>query len=87
MEIPEAEIIREGLFDAINEQMRDSNPPATKQAFDRMIDEGISKDEAMKLIAAVLLMEMNQMLKEGKAYNEERYVGELNALPELPLDD
>ncbi len=80
------DIFRQAMFEAIDEQIRDRNPPAAKQAFDRLIGEGYSKEDAMGLIARVLVVEMSRAV-EGEEYNEERYVGALNTLPALPPDD
>ena len=82
----DGDMLREAMFETVGDQIRDRNPPAAKHAFDRMTDEGYSKQDAMGLIATVLSMEMNGMLAREEVYNEERYVGLLNALPALPPD-
>ena len=81
------EMLRQAMFETVGDQIRDRNPPAAKHAFDRMTDEGYSKQDAKGLIATVMVMEMSRVLAEGKVYNEERYVGWLNDLPQLPPDD
>ncbi len=82
-----AEILRDGFFEAIETQMRDRTPPETKRTFDRLISEGHSRENAMKLIACVLLFEMSRIADEAAEYDEEMYVQGLRALPDLALDD
>ncbi len=82
---PDKDIFRQALFEAIEDQMRDGTPPETKRTFDRLVGEGYSKDDAMGLIATVLTVEMANVAG-GEAYDEDTYVQELRALPELPPD-
>ncbi len=83
---PDMDILREGLFEAIEIQMRDGTPPETKRTFDRLVGEGYSKDDAMGLIASALTVEMANILADRREYDEDAYVRELRALPELPPD-
>ncbi len=64
--------------------MRDCNPPETKQTFDRLRSEGHTKKEAMKLIGCALAVEIFEMLRYKKLFNESRYVENLSRLPEIP---
>ena len=82
---PDKDIFRQALFEAIEDQMRDGTPPETKRTFDRLVGEGHSKDDAMGLIATVLTFEMANVAG-GEEYDEDTYVRELRALPELPPD-
>ncbi len=83
----DSETLRDGLFEAIEAQMRDRTPPETKRTFDRLISEGHSREEAMKLLACVLLLEMSRITNEDAEYDEEKYVQGLRALPDLAFDD
>ncbi len=83
---PDMDILREGLFEAIEIQMRDGTPPETKRTFDRLVGEGYSKDDAMGLIATALTVELANIRVKGREYDEDAYVRELRALPELPPD-
>ncbi|MFH1596368.1 MAG: hypothetical protein ABIG94_08385 [Pseudomonadota bacterium] len=80
-------IAREALFKAIRIQMKEGNPPETTETFRRLMSEGYSRKESMKLIACVLLVEINEMVKENRLYNEATYVKALKALPRLPWED
>jgi hypothetical protein len=73
--------VREALFETIQNQIDKNNPKETKVTYDRLIREGRHHDDAMRLIAFVLVREMNDMLKAGRPFNEVRYIKALKALP------
>ena len=79
--------VRGTLFEVIRNQMRDRTPPETKRTHDRLRRDGFSKEETMRLIAAVLLMEMNDVIREGRVFDEEGYIEALQDLPELQLEE
>lgn len=84
---PDPEIMRAAIFEIIENQMRDGTPPETKQTYDRLIADGHSHEDTMKMIGCVVTSEIFDVLKQGQPYNESRYVAALHALPELPWDD
>jgi hypothetical protein len=77
-------VLRSAIFEVINNQIRDGTPPETKETYDRLLSEGYSKEEVMKYIGAVVSSEIFAVLKEGRTYDNERYVAALKALPRLP---
>ncbi len=74
------------ILEAVDNQLRDLNPPEAKETYDRLIASGISDTEARRLIAAALSSEMFHVLKYKKNYNPERYIASLRKLPKLPWD-
>lgn len=50
---PDPEIARRAILDIVKNQIRDNYPPETKETLNRLIAEGISEEEATKLIAAL----------------------------------
>lgn len=68
------------IFTIINNQIRDETPPETKQTLDRLIAEGHAEKEAMKLIGEVVATEVFEVLKEGREYDNAKYVAALEAL-------
>ena len=74
------------MLEAVDNQLRDLNPPETKETYDRLIASGVSDKEARRLIAVALSSEMFQMLKFKKDYSPERYIASLRKLPQLPWD-
>ena len=86
MEKTEDQRLREAILEVINNQMRDNDPPETKQAFLRLQKEGFSKEETLKLIGCVVASEVFTVLKENRPYDNKKYISALRALPKLPWD-
>jgi hypothetical protein len=78
--------LQEHFFEAIKEQIRTKTPPETKETFERLCAEGCSEEDAYRLLACVLSAEMYAVLKEGRPYNNTRYVNNLKKLPTLPWE-
>jgi hypothetical protein len=86
MKKPNRKLARKALFEAIENQMQDGNPPATRETFDRLRAAGFSRKETMKYLACVLLVELNEMIRDNRLYDEANYVNRLEMLPLLPWD-
>jgi len=79
--------LRKLVLQVVNNQIGNQDPPETKQTFDRLVAEGISKKEARRLIGCVLIVEMTEMLKHRRVFDPRRYAQALARLPELPWDE
>jgi hypothetical protein len=77
-------VLNKAILEVVDNQVRDGNPPAAKETFDRLVGEGIARDEARRLIGCVVASEIFDILKHLKPYDEDRYVKALRKLPELP---
>jgi hypothetical protein len=76
--------LNKAIMGVVENQIRQLNPPATKETFDRLVREGNDPDEARRLIGCVVASEIFDILKRMEPYNETRYVNALRKLPELP---
>jgi hypothetical protein len=83
---PGPAIIRSALREIIENQMRDGDPPETKETFDRLISEGIPEAEVWRLLSRVVLHELYGVLNERRVFNRAEYVKTLKGLPELPYE-
>ena len=79
-----SDVARKAILDVVNNQIRDGNPPETRETFDRLVSEGFEEDEARRLIGCVVASEIFDILKHRQPYNQERYVKVLRKLPDLP---
>ncbi len=79
-----SDVARKAIFDVVNNQIRDGNPPETRETFDRLVSEGLGEDEARRLISCVVASEIFDILKHRQPYDQERYVKALRKLPEVP---
>ncbi|HMA87564.1 MAG TPA: hypothetical protein VKP89_02340 [Burkholderiales bacterium] len=75
------------IFDVIENQIRNNDPPETRQTLDRLVGAGHSRAEAKRLIACVLATELFDVMKSEKPYDNARYVANLERLPELPWEE
>ncbi len=81
------EIIREQIFKIIKNQMVSNTPPETKQTWKRLTDLGYSDQDARMLIGQCLAVELFSVLKLKKPFDNNRYVSNLEKLPDEPFDD
>jgi hypothetical protein len=78
---------RAAIVEVVENQLRDNDPPQTRQTFKRLIDAGHSEKEAKRLIGCVVSAEIFDVLKKNEPFNLERFVRGLNKLPAMPWDE
>ena len=83
---PDGQRVGEAMIEAIQNQIRDNDPPETKITLDRLMSLGESRENAMRCIGSVLSVEIFEAVKNKTPYNEKRYITNLKNLPELPFD-
>ena len=80
------ELLREQIFEIIKNQLRDNDPPETKITYDRLIKDRFDDFQTGQLIGQCLAVELFDVIKNGKPYNNARYIKNLLALPKEPFD-
>ena len=80
------EILRNEIFHIIENQMRDNNPPETKQTYQKLLKMGYSKTDAKKYIGQCVAVELFNIIKHKQPFNEKRYIENLKKLPEQPFE-
>mgnify|MGYP005851099949 FL=1 len=80
------EKIREQIFEIIKNQLRDNDPPETKATFDRLRKQGFDDFQTRQMIGQCLAVELFEVMKFGKPYNNARYIKNLLVLPKEPFD-
>ena len=78
---------RRMILEVVENQIRDNDPPETRQTLRRLIKEGFSREGAVELIAAVVVNEIYNVLKQEKNFDRKRFVAALRQLPKLPYDE
>ena len=74
----------EAIRQAVDNQLRDNDPPETRQTFERLIVEGHKEEAARELIAVVMAGEIFEIMKLGREFDLSGYVEALRRLPALP---
>jgi len=72
------------FMEIVDNQIRANDPPETRQTLERLVSQGISKADAKIYIAQAICVEVWDALHNEKPFNEERYVKNLERLPEEP---
>ncbi|MCL5286273.1 MAG: hypothetical protein M1313_11135 [Nitrospirae bacterium] len=79
------EMMRETIFEAIRIQVRTNDPPETAMTLERLRAQGLSEEEAMKLVGCALSVEIFEIMTKGRTFDPDRYRTNLERLPELPF--
>ena len=82
-----SEEARAAIFEVIENQIRDNAPPITGETYNRLKSDGHSHYDTMKLIGCVLSVELFEIMKHHQPFNEQRFIANLKALPELPWQE
>ena len=80
------EILKRQFLEIVGNQLESNDPPETGQTLDRLKKEGYSDADARMLIAQCVAAEMFNVMNQNEPYNKERYVKNLNNLPDFPSE-
>jgi len=80
------EIIRKQIFVVVNNQLRANKPPETKLTLERLKGLGYSEQDAKMYIGQCVAVELFQILKFKKPFDEVRYIRNLKKLPKEPFE-
>ena len=69
------------IMEVVENQLRNNDPPQTRQTYERLIEAGHSEKEAKRLIACVVSAEIFDVLKKNQTFNLDRFVKGFNKLP------
>lgn len=83
----ESDIARNAIFEVLDNQLAEGDPPETRQALARLLADGHSEQEARRLIACVVASEVFAIVQERRDFDRDRYAQALRALPKLPWDE
>ncbi len=72
--------LKQALLEVIENQLRDSDPPETRQTLERLLASGYGREAAITQIAAALLEEMYEMLAQRIPFNRARFTQRLDRL-------
>jgi DNA topoisomerase VI subunit A len=78
-------LAREEIFKIIKNQMDENDPPMVKITYKRLRTLNYDDEKAMQLIGQCLILELFEVMKHKKTFNETRYLTNLKNLPEKPF--
>ena len=79
-----SKVLNAAIMEVVRNQLRDGNPPQTRQTYDRLIASGLPDAEVRRLIGCVVVNEIFDVMKSGKPYDAARYIAALDRLPQMP---
>lgn len=68
------------VIDAIKKQVEKKEPEVTTVTFEKLVMNGISKDDAYEILGKALVGEMSEMLHEEREFDLEKWQARLNDL-------
>jgi hypothetical protein len=78
--------LRDQIFNIIDNQIKSNNPPETALTFKRLKNEGIDDFTVKQLIGQCVAVEIYNIMKFKKPFDQNRFLKNLDKLPEEPLD-
>lgn len=76
--------LKSAFLEIVDRQLDANDPPQTREAFDRLVAQGISEEDAKLHIAKVVAYETWEIMTNKKEFDEERYLRNLKNLPRDP---
>ena len=80
------EIVREQIFQIIENQRNSDDPKETNLTYKRLIDMGYTDYETKQLIGQCVAVEIYDVFTNRKPFDKDRYVRNLNKLPQEPFN-
>jgi len=78
---------REIIFDIIDNRIRNNDPPETALTFKRLKNEGFDDFTAKQLIGQCVAVEIFDVMKNKRPFDEKRFIKNLKKLPEEPFEE
>ena len=79
------EVLGEQILEIVQNQLKANDPPETRLTFDRLKENGYSENQIEQMIGSCVIVEIYDVLKSGKEFDEKRYIGNLKKLPNAPF--
>ena len=78
--------LKAAFMEVVENQIRDGDPPETRQTLERLKSQGISDADARIYIGQAVCVEVWDIMRNKKEFNTERFVNNLKALPAEPKE-
>lgn len=78
--------LKKQILEVVDTQLRDNDPPVTREAYDRLIDAGYSVNEAKEKIGAVVIEAIYDVMKQNQPYDEKSYAESLRNMVQQCID-
>ena len=76
--------LKAAVLETVDNQLADNDPSETRETLDRLINQGMTEEDAKICIAQAVSVEVFDSMKHQKEFNLDRYVKNLKQLPDEP---
>jgi hypothetical protein len=83
---PNREAVNAAIYEVLDNQLRENDPPETNQTLQKLLAAGYSLAEARRLLAIVILTEIDEMMRLKRSFDLASFVAALHRLPRLPWE-
>jgi hypothetical protein len=81
------EQLRDSLFEAVDDQLKNNDPPEAKMAYDRLKNNDYDDLTIRQLLAQCVLVEIVEIMNGNENPDRSRLIQNLNNLPKEPVED
>lgn len=72
--------LKAAILEVVENQIREDNPPETRQTLERLLAAGYSRQQAVEMIGSAVVEEIWAVLHDNKPFDRERFVAVLEKL-------
>jgi hypothetical protein len=76
--------LKAAFLEVVDNQIKDNDPPETRETLDRLKAQGISEQDARLYIGQVVCVEVWDIMKNKTVFNLQRFLRNLKNLPDEP---
>jgi hypothetical protein len=80
-------VLQVTYLEVVDNQLRANDPPETRKTYERLKTRGYDDRDARLLIASTIAAETYHGMKDGRPFNQERFVRNLDRLPDQSFDE
>jgi hypothetical protein len=77
-------ILKRAFMEVVENQIRDGDPPETRETLERLTSQSISDDDARIYIGQAVCVELWDIMRNKKEFNMQRFLRNLKNLPSEP---
>jgi hypothetical protein len=72
------------ILQVVENQIKENDPPETRQTVERLRTDGYTRGEAKRLVAMAVAVELFHIMKHREPFNRVRFIQNLRQLPKEP---
>ena len=82
----ENEILREQISEIVKNQLENNDPPETKIIYNKLTKTGYNDFQTQQMIGQCVAVELFEIIKMSKPFDNDRYIKNLKNLPKDPFE-